>query len=120
MNIMQYFTKAGLEKYIKDNNITHIVAEPTFDNQLFGMAKEVIYFSADEFSKKHNDELGRKKNAKRGENPISPSQALKSKLDELNVEDVKTVARISDKSTKLGGKGKELEGIHRLLYTPPC
>ena len=120
MNIMHYFTKEGLAKYLKDNEISKIVAEPIFENQLNDLADEVVYFSADETSKKHNEALGKKKNAKRGENPISPSQALKSKLDELNVEDVKTVARISDKSTKLGGREKELEGIHRLLYTPPC
>ena len=81
MNIMHYFTKEGLAKYLKDNEITKIVAEPIFENQLNDLAEEVVYFSPDETSKKHNEALGKKK-AARGENPISSAEALQSKLEE--------------------------------------
>ena len=118
MNIMHYFTKEGLAKYLKDNEITKIVAEPVFENQLNDLAEEVIYFSADETSKKHNEALGKKKKATRGESPISSTEALQSKLEEIGATEIKQVARVSNKSTKLGGKGKDLEGIHRLVYTP--
>ncbi len=117
MNIMHYFTKEGLAKYLKDNEITKIVAEPIFENQLNDLADEVIYFSADETSKKHNEALGKKK-AARGENPISSAEALKNKLEEIGATDIKCVARVSNKSTNLGGKGKELNSIHRLVFTP--
>jgi len=63
MNIMQYFTKEGLAKYLKDNEITKIVAEPIFENQLNDLAEEVIYFSADEASKAHNEALGKKESS---------------------------------------------------------
>ena len=118
MNIMQYFTKEGLAKYLKDNEITKIVAEPIFENQLNDLAEEVVYFSADETAKKHNEALGKKKKATRGENPISSSAALQSKLEEMGATEIENVARVSDKSTKLGGKGKNLEGIHKLVFTP--
>tara|TARA_A200000113_G_C8827637_1_gene342588 strand:+ start:628 stop:990 length:363 start_codon:yes stop_codon:yes gene_type:complete len=120
MNIMQYFTKAGLAKYLKDNEITKIIAEPIFENQLNDLAEEVIYFSADETSRAHNEALGKKKKMTRGENPISSAEALQSKLEEIGVTEISSVARISDKSVKLGGADKEIEKIHRLLYTPPC
>ncbi len=117
MNIMQYFTKEGLAKYLKDNAITKIVAEPIFEDQLNDLAEEVVYFSADETSKKHNEALGKKK-AARGETPISSAEALQSKLEEIGATEIKKVARISNKSTNLGGKGKELNGIHKLVFTP--
>lgn len=117
MNIMQYFTKEGLAKYLKDNEITKIVAEPIFENQLNDLAEEVIYFSADETSRKHNEALGKKK-AARGENPISSAEALQTKLEEIDAVDIKCVARISNKSTNLGGSGRDIEGIHRLVFTP--
>lgn len=118
MNIMQYFTKEGLAKYLKDNGITQVIAEPIFEDKLNDLAEEVVYFSADETSKKHNESLGKRK-AARGENPINPAEALKTKLEELGSAEIKQVARISDKSMKLGGSGKEIEGIHRIVYTPP-
>lgn len=118
MNIMQYFTKEGLAKYLKDNEITKIVAEPIFENQLNDLVDEVVYFSPDETSKKHNEALGKKKKATRGDNPISSAEALQSKLEEIGATEINQVARVSNKSTKLGGKGKDLEGIHRLVYTP--
>ena len=117
MNIMQYFTKEGLAKYLKNNEITKIVAEPIFENQLNDLAEEVIYFSAEETSKKHNEALGKKK-AARGENPISSTEALKNKLEEMGANDFKVVARISNKSTNLGGSKDELNSIHRLVFTP--
>ena len=117
MNIMQYFTKEGLAKYLKDNGITQVIAEPIFEDKLNDLAEEVIYFSADETSKKHNEALGKRK-ASRGENPVSSAEALQSKLDELGATEVKYVARISNKSTNLGGSGRDLEGIHRLVFTP--
>lgn len=117
MNIMQYFTKEGLAKYLKDNGITKIVAEPIFENQLNDLAEEVIYFSADETSKAHNEALGKKK-ATRGENPISSAEALQTKLEEIGATEVKYVARISNKSTNLGGCGRDLDGIHKLVFTP--
>ncbi len=117
MNIMQYFTKEGLAKYLKDNEITKIVAEPIFENQLNDLAEEVIYFSAEETSKKHNETLGKKK-AARGENPISSAEALKNKLEEIGANDLKMVARISNKSTNLGGSKDGLNSIHRLVFTP--
>lgn len=117
MNIMHYFTKTGLAKYLKDNEITKIVAEPVFENQLNELAENVIYFSADETSKKHNEALGKKK-AVRGENPISSTEALKNKLEEIGADDIKCVARISNKSTNLGGRGNDLDGIHKLVFTP--
>ena len=49
---------------------------------------------------------------------LIPAEALKTKLEELGSTEIKQVARISDKTVKLGGKGKELEGIHRIVYTP--
>ena len=118
MNIMHYFTKEGLAKYLKDNEIKKIVAEPIFENQLNDLADEVVYFSADETSKKHNESLGKKKKATRGEGPISSSEALQSKLEEMGATEIKNVARVSNKSTNLGGKGKNLEGIHKLVFTP--
>ena len=118
MNIMQYFTKEGLAKYLKDNGITQVIAEPIFEDKLNDLAEEVVYFSADETSKKHNEALGKRK-AARGENPINPAEALKTKLEELGSTEIKQVARISDKTMKLDGKGKEIEGIHRIVYTPP-
>ena len=117
MNIMQYFTKEGLAKYIKDNKITKIVAEPIFENQLNDLVEEVVYFSADETSKKHNEALGKKK-AARGENPISSAEALQSKLEEIGATDIKTVARVSNKSTNLGGSQRDLDEIHKLVFTP--
>ena len=117
MNIMQYFTKEGLAKYLKDNGITKIVAEPILENQLNDLAEEVIYFSADETSKKHNEALGKKK-AARGENPISSAEALQNKLEELGATEIKYVARVSNKSTNLGGGDRDLDGIHRLVFTP--
>lgn len=118
MNIMHYFTKEGLAKYLKDNEIEKIVAEPIFENQLNDLADEVIYFSPDETSRKHNEALGKRKKATKGENPISSSEALKNKLEEIGATDVKCVARVSNKSANLGGKGKDLEKIHRLVFTP--
>ena len=117
MNIMQYFIKEGLAKYLKDNEITKIVAEPIFENQLNDLAEEVIYFSADETSREHNEALGKKK-ATRGENPISSAEALQTKLEEIGAVDIKCVARISNKSTNLGGSGCDIKGIHRLVFTP--
>ena len=117
MNIMQYFTKEGLAKYLKDNEITKIVAEPIFENQLNDLAEEVIYFSADETSRKHNETLGKKK-AARGENPISSAEALQTKLEEIGASEIKCVARVSNKSTNLGGSGRDLDGIHKLVFTP--
>ena len=117
MNIMQYFTKEGLAKYLKDNEITKIVAEPIFENQLNDLAEEIVYFSPDETSKKHNEVLGKKK-AGRGENPISSAEALQSKLEEIGATEIKCVARVSNKSTNLGGGGRDIEGIHRLVFTP--
>ena len=117
MNIMQYFTKEGLAKYLKDNEITKIVAEPIFENQLNDLVEEVIYFSADETSRKHNEALGKKK-ATRGETPISSAEALQTKLEEIGATEIKCVARISNKSTNLGGSGRDLSGIHRLVFTP--
>ena len=117
MNIMQYFTKEGLTRYLKNNGVTKIIAEPVFENQLNDLAEEVVYFSADETSKKHNEALGKKKTV-RGENPISSAEALQNKLEEIGVTEISQVARISNKSTKLGGKGKYLDGIHRLVFTP--
>jgi hypothetical protein len=117
MNIMQYFTKEGLAKYLKDNGITKIVAEPIFENELNDLAEEVIYFSADETSRTHNEALGKKK-AARGENPISSAEALQTKLEETGATEIECVARVSNKSTNLGGKGNELEGIHKLVFTP--
>lgn len=114
---MQYFTKEGLAKYLKDNGITKIVAEPIFENQLNDLAEEVIYFSADETSKAHNEALGKKK-ATRGENPISSAEALQTKLEEIGATKIKCVARVSNKSTNLGGCGRDLDGIHKLVFTP--
>ena len=118
MNIMQYFTKEGLAKYLKDNEITKIIAEPIFENQINDLAEEVIYFSPDETSKKHNEALGKKTKTTRGENPISSAEALQRKLEEIGATEIRNIARVSNKSTKLGGSGKELNGIHRLVYTP--
>ena len=117
MNIIQYFTKEGLAKYLNDNGITKVIAEPIFEDKLNDIAEEVVYFSADETSKKHNEALSKKK-AARGENPINSAEALKNKLEEIGVTEVKCVARVSNKSTNLGGRGKELEGIHKLVFTP--
>lgn len=114
---MQYFTKEGLAKYLKDNGITKIVAEPIFENELNDLVEEVIYFSADEASKAHNEALGKKK-ATRGENPISSAEALQTKLEEIGATEIKCVARISNKSTNLGGTDRDLDGIHRLVFTP--
>jgi hypothetical protein len=117
MNIMQYFTKEGLAKYLKDNGITKIVAEPIFEDKLNDLAEEVIYFSADETSRTHNEALGKKK-AARGENPISSAEALQAKLEELGVVDTSQIARVSDKSAKLSGHGNEVGGMHKLVFTP--
>ena len=38
--------------------------------------------------------------------------------DYLDATEIKNVARVSNKSTNLGGKGKNLEGIHKLVFTP--
>ena len=116
MNIMQYFTKEGLAKYLKDNGITKIVAEPIFENQLNDLAEEVIYFSADEASKAHNDALGKKK-AVRGESPISSEDALKTKMEELDYNQLECVARITDRSTKQFKSVDTLQPLHRIVYT---
>lgn len=118
MNIMQYFTKEGLAKYLKDNGITQVIAEPIFEDKLNDLADEVVYFSADEASKAHNEALGKKSKTARGEAPINPADALRTKLEELGSTEIKQVARISDKTMKLDGSRKEVEGIHRILYTP--
>jgi len=115
---MQYFTKEGLAKYLKDNGITQVIAEPIFEDKLNDLAEEVVYFSADETSKSHNEALGKKKKATRGEAPISSTDALKTKLEELGANELNCVARITDKSTKQFKSEGQLTPLHRLVYTP--
>ena len=116
---MQYFTKEGLEKYLKDNGITKIIAEPIFEDRLNDLAEEVVYFSAIESAKTHNEALSKQKKAARGERPITSSEALQTKLEEIGATELSTIVRVSDKSVKLGGEGKSVEKIHRVVFTPP-
>ena len=119
MNIMQYFTKEGLEKYLTDNGITKIIAEPIFEDKLNDLAEEVVYFSAVESAKTHNEGLSKQKKTTRGERPITSSEALQTKLEEIGATEMSTIVRVSDKSVKLGGEGKSVDKIHRVVFTPP-
>ena len=114
---MQYFTKEGLAKYLKNNGITQVIAEPIFENKLNDLVDEVVYFSPDETSSNHNEALGKKKKAVRGESPITSTDALKTKMEELNYNKLECVARITDKSTKQLKSADGLQSLHRLVYT---
>jgi len=117
MNVIQYFSKPALVGYLQSHNITKVIADPELENKLDDLGIEVTYYSSEEASKKHNDELSKKKSVTRGESPITAAQALKTKLEEESITDYTSAVKITNKSVKFAGVDSETPNIHKIVYS---
>ena len=120
MNIMQYFTKEGLAKYLNASEITKIIADPAFQGKLNDITAEVVYFSP-------NDELEAKKaEASKSKSLVGKKQAdsvcnasiIRDKLNENGEVDFRSVARLGSQMTDFAKLDEYTPNIHKLQFTP--
>ena len=120
MNIMQYFTKEGLAKYLGASEITKIIADPSFEDKLKDISIEVLYFSPDEELEKQRLEAAKSKSpvGKRQSDNICPASVIRDKLNENGEVDFRTVARLGSKMTDFAKLDEYTPHIHKVQYTP--
>jgi|TARA_B110000495_G_C22917282_1_gene535847 hypothetical protein len=121
MNIMQYFTKEGLAKYLGASEITKIIADPSFQGKLNDINVEVVYFSPDDELEAQKAEATKSKSlvGKKQADGICNASIIRDKLNKDGDVEFRTIARLGSKLTDFAKLDEYTPRIHKLQYTPP-
>lgn len=120
MNIMQYFTKEGLAKYLGASEITKIIADPSFQDKLNDIGVDVVYFSpteeleAQKATASKSTSLAGKKQA----DGVCEASLIRDKLKEDGEVNFRSIARLGSKMTDFAKLDEYTPHIHKLQYTP--
>lgn len=120
MNIMQYFTKEGLAKYLGAREITKIIADPSFQGKLNDINVDVVYFSPDDQLEAQKAEASKSKSlaGKKQADGVCNASIIRDKLNEVGEMNYRSVARLGNKMTDFAKLDEYTPNIHKLQYTP--